>query len=164
MRDPRGTVILCDQLYPSIGGKWVIAGTYTAWMAQPGVQQFDLPPLNVYIRFQVEQAGEFDCDLLLVHRSLPANAPAIVRQQFRVRVGDPLAPCEMGCVLPAFRVRCPDEAQQQPAALIGVPLLIWLKVAGEDVASCPLNVIFQPQQGQDHADDPAPEQKPGSGP
>ena len=168
MRDPRGTVILCDQLYPPIGGKWVIAGTYTHWTVAPGAHQIDLPPLNVYIRFQVERAGEYDCELLLIHRDLPSNAPAILRQQVRIKVGDPLAPCEMGCILPPFRVRFPTDPPHVPeGTAIGVPFLLWLKVAGEDLASCPLNIIFPPAQGHNHArdaNDPAPEHEPGHGP
>lgn len=155
MREHRGTVILCDHLYPSLNGKWVIAGTYTNWQARPGERHLDLPGLNVYVRFQVEKAGTYDCELLLIHRALPSNAPAILRQQVRIEVIDPLTPCEVGCVLPAFRVRCPNVPDAQAAALIGVPLLVWFKVSGEDVASCPLNVIFQPNQGHGHAGDPA---------
>jgi hypothetical protein len=164
MRDPRGTVILCDQLYPSLGGKWVIAGTYTHFRSSPGAMQVDLPPLNVYIRFQVEKAGEYDCELLLVHRAQPSNVPPIIRQLVRLKIGDPLTPCEMGCVLPSIRVRCPDGLQAVPDAKpIGIPLLLWLKVAGEDLASCPLNVIFPPIQGPSHAGDPSSEHEPGQG-
>ena len=155
MRDARGTVILCDQLYPSIGGKWIIAGTYSTWKVRPGARHLELPPLNVYIRFQVQQAGEFAGELLLMQRSLPANDPPLLRQEFRVRIGDPLSPYEMGCVLPAFQVRCPDEAPQQQTGPIGVHLLLWLRIAGEDVASCPLNVLFQPEPGHDRGEGPA---------
>ena len=165
MRDLRGTVILCDQLYPTVGGKWVIAGTYTHWTSLPGAHHLDLPPLNVYIRFQVEHAKEIDCELLLVHRAMPSNAPAIFRQQVKVQIVDPLTPVEMGCVLPPFRVNFPTDLSQTPAGIpVGVPLLLWLKVDGEDLASCPLNVIFLPPQGPDHADDPAPQHAPGQGP
>ncbi len=164
MREPRGTVILCDQLYPSVGGKWVIAGTYTHCMVQTGHRQVDLPGLQVYLRFQVEREGEYGCELLLVNRALPSHAPAILRQDIRVHITDPLSPCEMGCVLPPFRVQCPDLPSQEPGARIGVPLLLWFKVAAEDVATCPLNIIFQPQRGQGHAGDPAERPEPGTGP
>lgn len=164
MHEARGTIILCDQLYPSINGKWIIAGTYTTWNVRPGELHLDLPTLNVYIRFQVEKAGDCACELLLVHRALPSNAPAIIRQDFTVRINDPLSPCEMGCVMPSFRVRCPEQPTQPTSPLIGVPLLLWLKVAGEDIATCPLNIIFRPQRGPIHADDPAKRPDAGNGP
>jgi len=152
MRDLRGTIIICDHLYPSTGGKWVIAGTYTGCLVATGDRHIDFQGLNVYVRFQVEQAGHYDCELILIPRALPANAPVIHRQDFRVEVIDPLSPCEMGCLLPPFRVKCPSDLADPVPALIGVQLLLWLKVAGEDVASCPLNVIFRPNQGPAHAD------------
>jgi len=157
MRDVRSTLILCDQLYPSMNGKWVIAGTYTQWHAPAGAAQFQLPPLNIYIRFQVEQAGDYACDLLLVHRSMPSSAEVILRQQVKLGITDPLAPCELGCVLPPFVVHCPQIQNRQADESIGVPLLLWLRVGGCDIASCPLNVIFPPALGVDHAADPRPD-------
>jgi hypothetical protein len=164
MREPRGTVILCDQLYPTLAGKWVIAGTYTHFNVSPGAQHIDLPPLNVYIRFQVEKSSEYDCELLLVHRAQASNVPAIIRQSIRLQVVDPLTPCEMGCVLPSIRVSYPDGLHEAPGAKpVGIPLLLWLKVGGEDLASCPLNVIFPPPQGPRHAGNTGPEHEPGQG-
>lgn len=154
MREHRGTVILCDQLYPSLNGKWVIAGTYTTWFVPPQERHLDLPGVSVYVRFQVEKAGTYDCEVLLVHRALPSNAPPIMREAFQIPVTDPLFPREAGCVLRPFRVSCPPELADSPAP-VGIPLLLWFKVAGEDVASCPLNIIFHPRQGHGHASDPA---------
>ena len=162
MRESRGTVILCDQLYPTIGGKWVIAGTYTNYLADLGAQHVDfIHGLNVYLRFQVERTGKYPCELLLVNRALASNLPAIQRLEVRIAVTDPLAPVEIGCVLPPFRVRCPNTPDVPVDTAIGVALLVWLKVDGEDVATCPLNVIFQPYRGPGHAGDSS--QRPDAG-
>lgn len=155
MRDKRGTIILCDYLQPMGNGKWIIAGTFTHVTLMPGQQVVDLLPLNVYLRFQVEQAGTYECELLLIHRSLPSNASALSRHHFSVTLVDPLVPCEIGCQLPPFRVQCPKIPGIASNEAIGVPLLLWLKVDGADLATCPLNVIFPPSGNTTHdADTP----------
>lgn len=154
MRDHRGSVILCDNLYPTVNGKWVIAGTYTTWLAHPGERHIDFRDgIHAYLRFQVDRAGTYACELLLVNRSQASNQPAISRHPFSATISDPLSPVELGCILPPFRVRCPDDIDPKPGTGVGVPLLVWFKIGGEDVASCPLNVIFQASQGHGHATD-----------
>lgn len=147
MRDVRGTIILADYVHPMIGGKWAIAGTFTNWRANPGETVAQLPKLNIYTRFQVEQAGEFEMEILLVHKAMSSHEEALIRQDFRAAVADPNQPVELACFLPPIAVACPNvapELRQQP---IGVPLLLWLKVNDCDVATCPLSIIFPPTTG-----------------
>lgn len=150
MRELRGALILCDHLYPTLYGKWVIAGTYTTWLAPPGARAFEFRDgVQAYLRFQVERAGRYECELRLLHRALPAHAPPLACQRFAVEVRDPLLPVELGAQLPPFRVRCPDELTPRPGAPVGIGLLVWLTVGGEDVASSPLDIIFRAEGGCD---------------
>lgn len=144
MRDLRGTVILCDQLYPVGNGKWVIAGTYTAWWVRPGERHIEFPTgLHAYLRFQVERAGDYACEVHLVDRGQAANAPPLLRHAFRVNVTDPLNPVEVGCMLPPCQVRPPEGANPAPGAPVAVHLQVCLRVGDEEIATCPLNVVFQ---------------------
>jgi hypothetical protein len=142
----RGTIMLCDQVYPTAGGKWIIAGTYTNWWTSESPLVFT-GGLSVYIRFQVEQSGDYPCRILLIDRMRSANDPPIVEVGLTARISDPLEPFELGLKFPQFGVKCPIDPGQIPAGRpIGLVLSVWLQVLGKDLASCPLRVIFRNPQ------------------
>jgi hypothetical protein len=152
MQPLRGSLILCDQLYPTIAGKWIIAGTYTAKLSRPGQERIEFPDgVNVYLRFQVEQAQRYHAEILLINRGLTSTTEPLQRHELDLDVADPRTPIELACILDPFQVHCPIPLAAIPPAGLGVALLVWLRVNGEDLASCPLNLIFRPLEGAPHA-------------
>jgi len=153
----RGTILLCDQVYPTTGGKWIIAGTYTNWWTSSSPLVFT-GGLSIYIRFQVEQPADYPCRILLFDRMQPSNVPPIVEVGMVARITDPLEPFELGLKLPQFGIVSPIPPEQIPAGKpVGVILSVWLQVNGKDLASCPLRIIFcNPQDVRPHDPDARP--------
>lgn len=139
----RGAVILCDHLYPTKFGKWVIAGTYTTWWTAEAQLEFR-NGLQAYLRFQVEQPGSHRLRLQLVNRHLPANEPPIHRIELAVQHSSPFQPCELGVTIPPFGIRSPVPPAEIPTERpVAVHLSVDLEVDDTDLASSPLVVLFR---------------------
>ncbi len=142
MNEIRGTLILCDHVYRTDQGKWVIAGTYTHW--QTSNDELVVPFLQTYVRLQLERPGTYPCRMTLVDRAQPPNARPMMEASFDVNMSDPRVPVfEMGVQLPELRITAPVPfKQRQPGSTIALHTLLWLNVKGTEVASCRLDFLF----------------------
>lgn len=153
MDEVRGTILLCDNLYPSTNGKWVIAGTYSNWYSVVDTLHMQ-SGFNTYIRIQVERAGTYSFRVLMINRDAPSNQPPLVQVDGKAGITDPNDPLEMGLSLPGMPLKCPIGPTE--TIPIGTPVVvnlgIWLEVNGKAIASTPLRIIFRnpkdPQHGQ----------------
>lgn len=152
MHTIRGGIVLCENCQPMLNGKWLIVGTYSGFNVIGDV--WLSPPLQCYVRVQVEQMGDFPANVKLINRALPSNHAPLYDMNFTMQVRDPLQLIELGCQLPPLEVRSPCRiSDMRQGHAYGVSLLLWLRVGGIDLASSPLNVIFRPppQGGLSHA-------------
>ncbi len=142
LRDIRGTLILCDQVYRTDQGKWVIAGTYTHW--QTPNDELVMHSLQAYIRLQVERPGTYPLRLAMMDRAAPPNARPMMEAQTDIVVNETQIPVfEMGIHLPELRIAAPIPAKdRQVGSVISLRTLLWLTVSGIDVASCNLDFNF----------------------
>ncbi len=163
MQPIRGTILVCDRLYRSTDHKFIIAGTYHTWVScKPKLHLTG--GIHVYVRYQVESAGEYPARILLIDRGLPSTVPPLMEMQFENRISDPLSPIECGFTLPEFGVKSPKAPSR---IRIGQPLrmslTLWLEVRGTAVASTPLNFIFRnPKDNHGHKAQIPPDQSPGA--
>ncbi len=141
MHEIRGTLILCDHVYRTDQGKWVIAGTYSTWQT---AQDVLVPFLHAYIRLQFEHPGTYPCELAMVDRGLPPQAPPMLMVRFEVVQSQANPPLfEMGLQLPELRITAPvPYAQRAPGTHIALRTLLALRVKDTDVASCHLDFQF----------------------
>jgi hypothetical protein len=150
MNEIRGTLILCDQVYRTDQGKWIIAGTYTNW--QTSNDELAVPFLQAYVRLQFERPGNYPCRLTLVDRAQAPQARPMIEAKFDVNMADPQVPVfEMGLQLPELRITAPVPYQQRkPGSVIALHTLLWLTVKDTEVASCRLDFLFSgpPLPGQ----------------
>ena len=142
MRDIRGTLILCDQVYRTDKGKWVIAGTYTHW--QTPNDELILHSLQAYIRLQCERPGTYPMRLTMIDRAGPPNATPMLDARTEIIVNETQVPVfEMGLHLPELRIAAPILSKdREPGSLLAIRTLLWLTVSGVDVASCHLDFTF----------------------
>lgn len=142
MREIRGTLILCDQVYRTDQGKWVIAGTYSHW--QTVNDELTLHSLNAYIRLQFERPGTYPLRLTMHDRGQSPNAAPMMEARAQITIGDAQLPIfEMGIQLPELRIAAPVKFKDRPpGSRQALRTLLWLKVQEIDVASCHLDFIF----------------------
>jgi hypothetical protein len=141
MHEIRGTLIMCDQVYRTDQGKWVIAGTYTSWQTSQDVL---VPFLHAYIRLQFERSGTYPCNLTMVDRGRPPQAPPMLEARFEVVQSQASPPLfEMGLQLPELHITAPEPyAKRAPGSQIALRTLLSLRVKDTDVASCHLDFLF----------------------
>jgi hypothetical protein len=152
MEDIRGTILLCDQLYPTVNGKYVISGTYTNFFTV--LDELTISNgINAYLRVQVEHAGQYQFKVLAIDRAQASNATPLFEVQGEVVVRDPLEPLEAGLLLPGFTVKCPvgSTVNIEIGKPVGANLLIWLEINGKAIASSPLRIIFRNPRDPQHA-------------
>lgn len=142
MHDIRGTLILADQVYRSVEGKWIIAGTYSSWRTAQDV--LTLTALNFYIRLQVERPGNYPCRLFAIDRSGAPNLPLLWESVFDIKITESGIPVfETAIKLSDTAVRSPVPFAQRPVGKwLMLRTLVWLQVGDSDVASCPLDFVF----------------------
>lgn len=159
----RGTIILCDQLYPTVGNKWVIAGTYDTAMAAAGAREHIISGFWLYLRLQCETVGEKLVNIKLVVRDLPPTYPALHETDLKRKCTNPVRPMEFGYQFPGISVQCPVEPEEiEVGKPLALNLLFWLKVNGASIASSPLTIIFR--NPNDHTIPFARKPDPGGGP
>ena len=142
LHDIRGTLILCDQVYRTDQGKWIIAGTYTHW--QTPNDELVLHSLQAYIRLQCERPGTYPLQLAMLDRAAPPNARPMLQANTEITVNESQVPVfEMGIHLPELRITAPIPSKdREPGSLLAIRTLLWLTVQGVDVASCHLDFMF----------------------
>jgi len=144
MESIRGLILFADQVYPTLGGKWIIAGTYSNWFTTEPQLRF-VGGVSVYLRIQFEHAGNYRIRLLLVDRAAPPTLPALTELTIDAVVTDPADPIDCGLKLPDFEVKCPVGSTDnipigQP---LGLVLTLCMEVNGAAVASAPFRIIFR---------------------
>jgi hypothetical protein len=142
MPEIRGTLILCDNVYRTDQGKWIIAGTYNHWRTSN--DELALPPLQTYIRLQCERPGTYPGRLIMVDRAQPPQALPMLEVGFEIAVSEGDTPMfETALLLPELRLKAPvPYAQRPPGSAIVLRTLLWLKVKDMDIASCHLDFHF----------------------
>ena len=141
MHEIRGTLIICDHVYRTDQGKWIIAGTYSSWQT---AQDELVPFLHAYIRLQFERSGSYHCRLTMVDRAQPPQAQPMLEATFDVQQALESQPVfEMGLQLPELRIAAPiPYAKRPPGSSIALRTLLSLRVKDTDVASCQLDFLF----------------------
>lgn len=155
MRSIRGTLILADQVYrDERTRKFIISGAYSHWNTNQDV--IHTGDFHFYLRIQVEHPGTFPCRILCVDKVKVSTEKPIWDVGFDLSIPkDGLPVFEAGFILPAPTVQAPVPFRdREPGKAYGLRTLIWFQVAGEDVASCPLDYIFHgPPQWEGGGDD-----------
>jgi hypothetical protein len=148
MRGIRGAIIICDAVEMTVSGKFIIIGTHNLRRGHPG-QAILRFPLVLYMRLQFDVAGTYAGEILLIDREKPSNEKPLLRySDLKFIVSDPLSPVETPCIFPDVEVECPVDLKTiAPNQIYALPLLVWLKVDGADIASSPLTLLFCPPKG-----------------
>ena len=136
-----GAIILCDNVYKTDNGKYLISGTYT--QIHTFNQTVDVS-LNAYIRVAVEKAGTYNLKVKLIDVVESPTKPAIMDMDGIITVDDPLKVIEMGIHTPGFRLTCPidlDELDENQG--VRMCFKLWLEINGTALASSPFEVLFK---------------------
>lgn len=149
----RGTVLVCDEVYQTTTGKWVIAGTYSRWMTIEPMLLFP-QGVGLYLRFLPEAMGKAEGSLLIIDADQPSTVPPVIRINLTIDVKQPLVPIELGIRTPPWAIKRPMAADGSLAMHAERHFKVWLKMSGIDLASSPFDVIFT--SGDRHVADHAP--------
>lgn len=141
-----GTVILCDQVYQTQGGKFVIAGTYTTLevrVADLRHIDYHMQPLHAYVRARPERMGPLALDVRIRDEQQPPWQAPLINARLQTTVTEHnirLVECPL--LLPSFGLRI--EGGDQAVARGSVILRYSLELLSEGnlLASTPLDVRF----------------------
>lgn len=138
----RGTLIVCDQVYQDRSGKFIIAGTYSAWRTRE--DELRIVPFCAYVRLLVERPGAYRCRIAVIDRVAPPNHPPLIEAPFDIQIGEQHLPVyEAALRLPDLRVRSPKPAKDRaPGTAHGLRTLVTLEVGGVDLGGVPLDFVF----------------------
>ena len=137
-----GSIILCDHVYETKDGKFVISGTYNHWLCQS--QTLTIPQLHCYIRLYPERLGEMACKIILRDENIIRNQQAIMTDELKVDVRAehiPVMEFAFHSNLPA-EIRVNIDPKNPPSENIVIPLSLCLMIDDEIVATSPLKVSF----------------------
>src|SRR5579862_105413 len=84
MKEIRGTLILSDNVYKTIDGKWVISGTYNRWFTPKDV--LTIHGINTYIRLLFEQLGVYSGTITVIAKEASPAADPILEIPFEITV------------------------------------------------------------------------------
>jgi hypothetical protein len=140
----RGTLIVCDHVYQDRSGKFIIAGTYSAWRTRE--DELRIAPFAAYVRLQVDRPGDYPCTITVIDRIAAPNQTPLLRLDMHVHIGEAQIPvCEAAIQLPDLRIRAPvPAAERAPGSLHMIRTLVLLTSGDQDIASCPLDFQFVP--------------------
>ncbi len=141
-----GTIILCDHVYQTNGGKFVIAGTFTTIEVRcPTLRRAShaIGGLSLYGRLRPERLGAHACEVHVRDESQPPWSAPLLRCQWDARVGEPnIRLLEFTLVTPGFVIQLGDEAHLDETAEVLLRYAVELRVDGEVIAGTPLDLRF----------------------
>lgn len=137
----RAAIIVADEVYQTIDGKYVIAGTYQNWLIGEPVLHIQ-KGLAIYLRIQFEIPGNYNVGIIMEDRSKsPAEKP-LHSQLINFSIGNNSVPIELGLRTKGFSIKRPIGRLDRNH-LKHVKLVINLEVDGMLLASAPLTVSFR---------------------
>jgi hypothetical protein len=145
----RGTVIIADQVYKTVDGKWVISGTYNNWFTKE--EELHIPAgLHLYIRLLTESVGVYFGFIQITRDAADPRANAVMLQlPTMIAVGPEGVPVvEAKLQLPGMRIKGPPLADREPGTIHEMKTTLRLFLAlgqhatPEEVAYAPLQITF----------------------
>ena len=141
-----GSIILCDNIYETREGKFVICGTYNQWLCSSNTLK--IPQLQCYIRLYPERTGQLPASIQLRDDNMPPDQAPIMHANLQLDV----RPEHIPVMEFAFRSAIPAEikanfkADSPVGSRFAIPLSLLLMVDDEIVATSPLKVVFNKAQ------------------
>jgi hypothetical protein len=141
-----GAVILCDQVYQTQGGKYVIAGTFTTIevrVADLAKVEHVVSGFHLYLRARPERTGQLVLDVRLRdEQRAPWEAP-ILALRCEVPVDErTIRLVELGLPLPPFTLRVAATDEPPAGAVLQLRYAVELLHDGELIGTAPLDVRF----------------------
>ncbi len=137
-----GSIIICDNVYETKDGKFVISGTYNQWLCQGA--SLKIPQIQCYIRLYPERTGALKASIILRNDSLAPDQPPIMKADIELQIQAAHIPVMEF----AFRSNIPAEIKANfddsnaSGSQFTLPLSLGLLVDDEIVATSPLKVVF----------------------
>jgi len=147
----RGTLILADDVLRAESNKWVICGTYNAWVhGLPGDLQ--LPSLQFYYRILPEGTGTLQIKFTIEQSNANPADSVIGELEFEREITEKTFPVfeDRICINGVMISRPPETTgagAQRGAGRLRFVLMVKDGRSDEDyleIASCPMIIIFKP--------------------
>lgn len=137
-----GSIIICDHVYETKDGKFVISGTYNQWWCTG--QVLKIPQIHCYIRIYPERTGTLDAAIVLRDDNLPPDQPPIMNIDLQLEVLPEHIPVMEFAVRSnvAAEMTAHFDDDSASGARYSIPLSLALLAEGEIVATSPLKVVF----------------------
>jgi hypothetical protein len=141
-----GTIILCDKVYTTAAGQYVIAGTYTTWtvpVRDLAKAQYSFGSgLNFYLRFRPERTGAIKLQVQIKDENRQVWDQSWLTSEIEVPVPEQQPRLvEMALTTPAFTVEV-RGAKEPDKDRVVLRNSVELSVAGVLVATTPFDVVF----------------------
>lgn len=141
-----GTVILCDQVYQTQNGKFILAGTYTTLdvrVADLRNAEHRVEGLSLYLRIRPEKLGPLVLELLVRDETRGPWEEPMQRLRLDLVVTERnIRLVECGLVTPPFQVRIDAPPEAPPHGTVLLRYLIELRADGEVVGATPFDLRF----------------------
>lgn len=141
-----GTVILCDKVYTTQNGQYVIAGTWTQFTAVvPSLDRAEWhfqTGINLYVRFRPERAGGSTVTIAIKDERREVWDQSWLRNEMQISIPEGMPRLvEMAITTPPFRITL-GPAEPGRKGRIVVASAIELSVDGQLAATTPFDLIF----------------------
>lgn len=141
-----GTIIICDQVYPTSGGKYVLAGTYTALEVHVRDLRridFRLQPLNAYVRVRPETTGPLKLQVRLRDEQQPPWEAPMVTINLEAQIdARTIRLFECPVTIPPFGIQVTGGDHAASAGRLELRYAVELLHQGELITSAPLDLRF----------------------
>ena len=141
-----GSIILCDNIYETREGKFVICGTYNQWLCSSNILK--IPQLQCYIRIYPERTGSIPACIQLRDDNMPPDHAPIMTANLQLEVRAehiPVMEFAFRSAIPA-EIKANFKEDSPIGSRFAIPLSLLLMVDGEIVATSPLKVVFSKSQ------------------
>ena len=146
----RGTILLADNVYRTVEGKFIICGTYNRVMTQLDAFAPTFG-LFLYVRILVERGGPYQARLVISDETADPRTPVhVLRQEFDVVVRPEEVPVHEGVLrMDGLSLRCPVPAAQRVPGVVHqmrcCVRFFFKEPADRDfshIGECPLTISF----------------------
>lgn len=142
MANINGAIILCDNVYRDVSGKFVIAGTYTTWRTHMIPAQ--VPYLAAYFSFVPHRLGRMTIRITITAGELMA-AP-LFKRDIPIDINpDNMHGWQGSIIMPGLNIQPNEPAGGAPPGCgLEVAYVVGLEVDSEFVATAQLKFLFLP--------------------
>lgn len=142
-----GSIILCDHVYETKDGKFVISGTYNQWLCSGS--SLKIPQLHCYVRLYPERVGQLPCRIILRDENILHGQQTMMNAEINLNVtAEHIPVMEFAFhsnALGEISINFDQDSVHNANTTVTVPLSLCLMIDDEIVATSPLKVTFNKQ-------------------